>query len=115
MTSLWTADFNPRTPHGVRLDAEDLINEYISISIHAPLTGCDVDHTVLLLLGEISIHAPLTGCDYEELDQFAGMAISIHAPLTGCDPRAHQDGQSLALISIHAPLTGCDVPPYLGT
>ena len=44
----------------------------------------------LLKLGvdvkSISIHAPLTGCDYE-YDDIIGwyVDISIHAPLTGCD------------------------------
>ena len=35
------------------------------ISIHAPLTGCDIAgrSKVIAVLG-ISIHAPLTGCDY---------------------------------------------------
>ena len=59
---------------------------------------------------DISIHAPLTGCDVtkkpkkeDELE-----AISIHAPLTGCDARAYKDWNEQDEISIHAPLTGCD-------
>ena len=35
---------------------------------------------------KISIHAPLTGCDLGCHDSCATYkAISIHAPLTGCD------------------------------
>ena len=34
-------NFNPRTPHGVRLDKVTELWTYIKISIHAPLTGCD--------------------------------------------------------------------------
>ena len=34
-----------------------------TISIHAPLTGCDIDLDYASLLKGISIHAPLTGCD----------------------------------------------------
>ena len=45
-------DFNPRTPHGVRL------------SIHAPLTGCDNYLSSSTGQIPISIHAPLTGCDH---------------------------------------------------
>ena len=79
------------------------------ISIHAPLTGCDVcpisikiadarfqsthplrDATFLsffkfLLLIKISIHAPLTGCDLSFVSNGHHIMISIHAPLTGCD------------------------------
>ena len=35
----------------------------LEISIHAPLTGCDIMADMLALLKGISIHAPLTGCD----------------------------------------------------
>ena len=35
--------------------------------------------------GSISIHAPLTGCDEEDEDADEWEEISIHAPLTGCD------------------------------
>ena len=34
-------NFNPRTPHGVRLGGAELRHMLHSISIHAPLTGCD--------------------------------------------------------------------------
>ena len=34
-----------------------------SISIHAPLTGCDPDCSSIIPVISISIHAPLTGCD----------------------------------------------------
>ena len=104
---------------------------YQTISIHAPLTGCDHgSHAVFLYFQEISIHAPLTGCDIKDwTDSYVaenfnprtpyGMRhkilnfgrfvinISIHAPLTGCD----DNGCGLNVvygISIHAPLTGCD-------
>ena len=33
------------------------------ISIHAPLTGCDVINIIEININIISIHAPLTGCD----------------------------------------------------
>ena len=56
----------------------------------------------------ISIHAPLTGCDVErKCQEYMSMRISIHAPLTGCDDMS-DDGYKLINISIHAPLTGCD-------
>ena len=33
----------------------------------------------------ISIHAPLTGCDGFLIEYYKQVKISIHAPLTGCD------------------------------
>ena len=34
----------------------------------------------------ISIHAPLAGCDWNEYEKLnAEQRISIHAPLAGCD------------------------------
>ena len=102
-----------------------------TISIHAPLTGCDSGalHKVYACPA-ISIHASLTGCDMPAAS--CGKAscrfqsthplrdatrkrshisltytISIHAPLTGCDPTIPSKLSQLA-ISIHAPLTGWD-------
>ena len=80
---------------------------------------------------KISIHAPLTGSDVEDGDKCAtNYLISIHAPLTGSDFFANQFPDPLMLfqstlplrgatilrknshfgnaISIHAPLTGSD-------
>ena len=56
----------------------------------------------------ISIHAPLTGCDVITVIDIDRFAISIHAPLTGCDGFKLKYIEALNEISIHAPLTGCD-------
>ena len=40
----------------------------ISISIHAPLAGCDICISAACWLERISIHAPLAGCDDAEFD-----------------------------------------------
>ena len=40
---------------------------FVSISIHAPLTGCDADDATHRLVTDISIHAPLTGCDQQQI------------------------------------------------
>ena len=85
-----------------------------NISIHAPLTGCDIiicdyfnsdqyfnprtPYGMRRLISQqseviydISIHAPLTGCDrYTCIQCRYEMLISIHAPLTGCDSRSNQ-------------------------
>ena len=56
-------DFNPRTPYGMRLIYSVQLFQRLKISIHAPLTGCDVDISDFKKGITISIHAPLTGCD----------------------------------------------------
>ena len=80
-------NFNPRTPCGVRPDSRKRTNNTITISIHAPLAGCDsgsrtscgswshfnprTPRGVRLRqrrrsdrAGHISIHAPLAGCPF---------------------------------------------------
>ena len=41
--------FNPRTPDGVRLTLQGSFLHATTISIHAPLTGCDGEPRKLLL------------------------------------------------------------------
>ena len=55
--------FNPRTPCGVRRDADGRAPDCRAISIHAPLAGCDTDMLDEAEIRKISIHAPLAGCD----------------------------------------------------
>ena len=126
-------NFNPRTPCGVRRRAMGATPVMGSISIHAPLAGCDqAHHPHIPTSGAISIHAPLAGCDNRraaphdaatrdfnprtpcgvrlvipERDT-AGTIISIHAPLAGCDDELVGVRLGRLLISIHAPLAGCD-------
>ena len=124
------ANFNPRTPCGVRL-AGTIDHIFIMyISIHAPLAGCDADEIAEADGCTISIHAPLAGCDILRLGLRFHTKISIHAPLAGCDlscccfqvvakhfnPRTPcgvrlMERRRLGFrisISIHAPLAGCD-------
>ena len=79
------ADFNPRTPHGVRPAAGVGDQGLLGISTHAPLTGCDRFRSASFSLVQISTHAPLTGCDLRWQKQLKKAQISTHAPLTGCD------------------------------
>ena len=81
----------------------------IIISIHAPLTGCDVLSGYNNRLYNISIHAPLTGCDRQR--------TPARSPNRYFNPRTpdgvRRDGYIVSnlersFISIHAPLTGCD-------
>ena len=44
------------------------------------------DYSFPISENDISIHAPLTGCDLSNIvGQYMADLISIHAPLTGCD------------------------------
>ena len=122
-------DFNPRSPHGERLnqkfpmkpfkisihaprtgsDAEQLAKALINnISIHAPRTGSDKTRYPWTELTEISIHAPRTGSDAFPARRCSFLSISIHAPRTGSDKDSNQAGVRPG-ISIHAPRTGSDV------
>ncbi len=102
-----------------------------SISIHAPLAGCDIWYslscvassnfnprtpcgvrpcTPLFLAGAEGFQSthPLRGATAQEGFEQVYSDISIHAPLAGCDPLGFSSAR-MARISIHAPLAGCDV------
>ena len=102
------ADFNPRTPCGVRRHKRLYPTVGIIISIHAPLAGCDLCGWSLrrrttyfnprtpcgvrpLSLRSISIFSifqsthPLRGATYPRTYALPPKKISIHAPLAGCD------------------------------
>ena len=132
--NLFRVDFNPRTPCGVRRETEDFSaahkifqsthplrgatvslveqDNYTTISIHAPLAGCDVLYRWRLLC--ICYFNPRTPCGVRPFAVLIGQkvfTISIHAPLAGCDHMACRPGQRTMKISIHAPLAGCDSKP----
>ena len=144
--------FNPRTPRGVRrmMTAVSrvcwkfqsthpsrgatvqirLFTNFIPISIHAPLAGCDVVSIRGNFFTLISIHAPLAGCDggraanacrYRNFNPRTPCGVrpstssadvsfstfqSTH-PLRGATPSISINIFS-SEISIHAPLAGCD-------
>ena len=78
-------NFNPRTPCGVRPDSRKRTNNTITISIHAPLAGCDSGSRTSC--GSWSHFNPRTPCGVRWLltQQITDSAsISIHAPLAGC-------------------------------
>ena len=124
--------FNPRTPCGVRQLHQGSGHLRITISIHAPLAGCDRLSTrwrctsrkfqsTHPLRGATAWRAavprpsrhfnPRTPCGvrHDNWTRFlAWYKISIHAPLAGCDPFPLRRTSFLSPISIHAPLAGCD-------
>ena len=101
-------DFNPRSPYGERPQEQETQREEQKFQSTLPLRGATPFPFLACLEYPISIHAPLTGSDMEEIDRARAEWISIHAPLTGSDCPdcgAHLDPG----ISIHAPLTGSDL------
>ena len=62
------ANFNPRTPRGVRRIVWQHWRELMGISIHAPREGCDSLSYLVFWRMIISIHAPREGCDPRRYD-----------------------------------------------
>ena len=123
--------FNPRTPCGVRLLYRIMELYGCTISIHAPLAGCDLkDSSYCSRAGAFQSTHPLRGATKIVAARDGWTNISIHAPLAGCDMTAAKSRPLLLLfqsthplrgattgcgtirggyrISIHAPLAGCD-------
>ena len=101
-------NFNPRTPCGVRHASGKIVVKTETISIHAPLAGCDMDNPLFFhLLYLFQSTHPLRGATSCAYASPGFIAISIHAPLAGCD-RFFLNTPSPNNISIHAPLAGCD-------
>ena len=115
----------------MRRDKILVVDTLPKISIHAPLTGCDVeDFMVKCILEDFNPRTPYGMRRLSEEYKKPILDISIHAPLTGCDPEeeitvkaengfqsTHPlrdatyvviDNEDDQEISIHAPLTGCD-------
>ena len=82
-------NFNPRTPYGMRPIA--LFRQFVPVLFQSthPLRDATVEFVKVENDYKISIHAPLTGCDLISKNMKQRKVISIHAPLTGCDPVGH--------------------------
>ncbi len=76
-------NFNPRTPHGVRLGYHKPLRVCFCISIHAPHTGCDFQIRPKSSYILISIHAPHTGCDFMLLPPFHSVTFQSTHPTRG--------------------------------
>ena len=100
--------FNPRTPYGMRPVLCNTAPVLVLFQSTHPLRDATSSSEHPALTISISIHAPLTGCDTPVRKIQADFQISIHAPLTGCD-WCHPFHRQNRIISIHAPLTGCDL------
>ena len=83
-----TYNFNPRTPCGVRLDsAYAALSGLEEFQSTHPLRGATSARPRTCQSSTISIHAPLAGCDTLTAAVAKAGDISIHAPLAGCDAR----------------------------
>ena len=105
-------DFNPRTPCGVRLGCDDVVNLHHLFQSTHPLRGA----TWLWPDGNAPEQHfnPRTPCGvrrFDTINKLGRETISIHAPLAGCDPGV-LPGNPPQGISIHAPLAGCDIWPF---
>ena len=123
--------FNPRTPCGVRRASFSNQLVRVTISIHAPLAGCDVISAAQSAINWLfqSTH-PLRGATRDVLQLRIAILFQSTHPLRGAtlyfpidqpcfsyfNPRTpcgvrHDAGQHQVYddqISIHAPLAGCD-------
>ena len=78
--------FNPRTPCGVRLARCSPAPSARAFQSTHPLRGATSGLSIgISRSNTISIHAPLAGCDSFPFACAAFARISIHAPLAGCD------------------------------
>ena len=101
-------NFNPRTPCGVRLIGNGEGSSLRSISIHAPLAGCDL--SAARLAGYSAHFNPRTPCGVRlTYGLFCGLEINFN-PRTPCGVRLglRRLKPTEVDISIHAPLAGCD-------
>ena len=107
-----------------------VLDEFIKISIRAPLAGSDYPFSFLPRAANISIRAPLAGSDQRIAEDLPHVHISIRAPLAGSDmgrgrgpvPKSYFNprspcgerlgwrdyGRAGVGISIRAPLAGSD-------
>ena len=104
-------NFNPRTPCGVRLSFGAFPLICFTFQSTHPLRGATRTGRGVRPKRSISIHAPLAGCDGQLVGGRGVRDISIHAPLAGCDACREVSLRRLR-ISIHAPLAGCDAPTF---
>ena len=125
------ADFNPRTPYGMRRNMKSIYDIFKNISIHAPLTGCDTTEKGMnLTCIYFNPRTPygmrqgkhMTNCKAEKFQSTHPLRDATYNkrkekgkkkdfnPRTpyGMRHRACMNWNFKNIISIHAPLTGCD-------
>ena len=100
--------FNPRSPHGERRVAVPGAGSAVHFNPRSPHGERPRKLTMRGILTRISIHAPRTGSDQGLALTLCDGRISIHAPRTGSDCVVMMAVSQRISISIHAPRTGSD-------
>ena len=100
-------NFNPRSPHGERLRTNFSTDRNGIISIHAPRTGSDDGNPSWQPFAQFQSTLPARGATGTNGALQIVKRISIHAPRTGSDGRGTRPMYTSS-ISIHAPRTGSD-------
>ena len=100
--------FNPRSPSGLRPQAQKMAAMPAVISIHAARVGCDKNAKESLGFSVISIHAARVGCD-----RYCGQRGGRHKGFQSTQPewaatKHHFQYPTNRPISIHAARVGCD-------
>ena len=105
-------DFNPRTHRGVRPELMDGMTRQQKFQSTHPSWGATLGGTIKLQGESISIHAPIVGCDSRKTIQFLHFCIfqSTH-PSWGATQNV-RCSSGYTVISIHAPIVGCDNEPW---
>ena len=103
------SDFNPRTHRGVRLNNFASFNNFINISIHAPIVGCDDNgDTIISLVADFN---PRTHRGVRPfITSFWSLSPAVFQsthPSWGAT-LFHDHRRICKEISIHAPIVGCD-------
>ena len=83
-------NFNPRSPHRERPLVLHPFRLPKIFQSTLPSQGATFSSPSVQASQNISIHAPLTGSDLEHVVTYGGIWISIHAPLTGSDAYTFQ-------------------------
>ena len=68
-------NFNPRTPYGMRRVHKRKIAYTVEFQSTHPLRDATVDAKHALFMAIISIHAPLTGCDIRRTRKYQKLRI----------------------------------------
>ena len=105
--SLFSLNFNPRSPWGERQSVSSDVHSDFVFQSTLPVGGATRIPILVILTMLISIHAPRGGSDVKSPDARLQDPISIHAPRGGSDPYFIPTGVA-RLISIHAPRGGSD-------
>ena len=104
----WTRCFNSRTPCGVRQAFWDNLPNYMTFQFTHPVWGATGEVELLDEMLSVSIHAPRVGCDVKRmLVSLIYLSFQFTHPVWGATIRWFWD-HLIAGVSIHAPRVGCD-------